>query len=181
MVLDKVRQKIAEKIAPAPDRVKTSWDRLHKEAGFIPLQNENMTEIRRQEVKAILNECYEALFKPKLQREVVQKVYRLFFTAGDQWFRGLDNRELARKVSDFLRQYTELGYMEEFIPDLFEEAMQLLSLSWQALDVDTAPMYIIESRPVVFPPKGGMPHDEIDETGLIEMQKELEEARKAKK
>jgi len=37
------------------------------------------------------------------------------------------------------------------MPDLFEEAMQLLHLSFKALDVTNTPPYIIESRPILTP------------------------------
>jgi hypothetical protein len=63
----------------------------------------------------------------------------------------LDDRELAEKVSSFLANCTDCGYLEPFMPDLFEEAMQLLHLSFKALDVTNTPPYIIESRPILTP------------------------------
>lgn len=176
MVLEKVREKLANVIRP-PARTSEAWDRLHKEAGFIPLYNDTQTEMRRKEVKLTLDECYKVMFDPSKQRDVVARTYRLFFTAGVQWFRGLDNRELAEKVSFFLQQYTEVGYMDEFLPDLFEESMQLLALSFQALDVTVLPPMIIESRPVVFPPRGGNVPDMDDEMGQKEIQDQLNEYR----
>lgn len=140
------RQKISETIY-RPKRIEQSWNRLHREAGFIPIYNLNDTESRRLEIQQILNEKEAALFDPTKQRDIAKRTYALFFSAGNPWYRGLDNRELAEKVTCFLDNYTDCGHMDEFIPDLFEEAIQLLSLSWQALDVTNTPPYIIEAPP----------------------------------
>jgi len=129
---------------------------MTRDAGFIPIFNVDDLEARRQEIKDSLDEAEIAKFEPDKQRGVVVKTFKLFFSAGNPWYRGLDNRELASKVSDFLAQYTDLGYMDEFIPDLFEESMHLLSLSWQALDVTNTPPYIIESRPIIQANQGGI-------------------------
>lgn len=180
MVLEGLRKKVAEKISPKSERAQGTWNRLHQEAGFIPLLNMNDTEARLLKMKEILGKDDFAVFDPEKQAEVVRKVYGLFFLAGDAWYRGLDNRELAEKVSCFLQNYTEVGYMKEFVPDLFEEAMQLLSLSWQELDVTNTPWYVIESRPVIFPKGGGSPAGELDEAGQMEMQEELNELRAEK-
>jgi hypothetical protein len=177
LMLEKLRKKVAEKISPSEDRAKTTFDRLYKEAGFIPLLNMRDTESRLTYLRTQLEEQDFAVFDPKRQAEVVRKVYATFFLAGDAWYRGLNNRELAEKVACFLQNYTEVGYMEEFVPDLFEEAMQLLSLSWQEIDVTNTPFYIVESRPVVIPKLGGYPSDQVDETGMLEMKDELEKLR----
>jgi len=140
-----LRQKAAEALYKPP-RIQEGFQRLRKEAGFIPLFNIEDVEARRQEIKTILEESKLSLFDPTKQKEIVQRTYALFFSAGNPWYRGLDNRELAEKVADFLENYTEVGSMEEFIPDLLEESMQLLSLSWQALDVTKTPTYIVESQ-----------------------------------
>jgi hypothetical protein len=140
------RQKVSETIY-RPQRIEQGWNRLHREAGFIPIYNLNDTESRRAEIKTVLEESKDALFDREKQREIAKKTYAIFFSAGNPWYRGLDNRELADKVRCFLENYTEVGDMEEFIPDLFEESMQLLSLSWQALDVTNTPPYIIEAPP----------------------------------
>lgn len=176
-MFEKVREKIAKKIDPKVERSDTSFERLHKEAGFIPLLNMRDTESRLAYLRTQLEADEFAVFDPKRQAEVVRKVYATFFLAGDAWYRGLNNRELAEKVACFLQNYTEVGYMEEFVPDLFEEAMQLLSLSWQEIDVTNTPFYIVESRPVVIPKLGGYPSDQIDETGMIEMKEELDQLR----
>jgi hypothetical protein len=149
-----LRQKIAEKIW-RPKRTHEAFERLRKEAGFIPIFNVDDLEIRRRAIKEVLTEVQEHLFvqSEEFQRKIIQKVFALFFTEGDPWYRGLDNRELAQKVSYFLMNCTAVGYLPAFIPDLFEEAMQLLHLSFQAIDVTNTPPYIIESRPVVMPPK----------------------------
>jgi hypothetical protein len=63
----------------------------------------------------------------------------------------MDNRELAEKVSLFLANCTDCGYLDPFLSDLFEEAIQLLHLSYTATDVTVTPPYIIESRPILAP------------------------------
>jgi hypothetical protein len=168
-----------------PPRAEETYTRLHKEAGFIPLLNMTDTESRRVEIKAMLDECKASLFEPDSQKKVVKSVYALFFSAGVPWYRGLDNRELARKVEFFHENYTQAGYMDEFIPDLYEEAVELLSLSWQSLDVTQTPVYLIESRPVIDMKGGrGAPEGSLDSTGLAEIQEEIErlkeEAKKKK-
>jgi hypothetical protein len=165
-----------------PERTQEAFSRLHKEAGLIPLLNLDDTEARRQEIKTILKDCEADLFDQKKQREVVRKDYGLYFSAGNPWYRGLDNRELAEKVECFLENYTEVAYMDEFIPDLFEEAQQLLSLSWQALDVTNTPATFIESRPII-DMKGsrGSPEAMLDSTGLAEMQEEIERLKQESK
>ena len=139
------RQKFAETIY-RPPRIEEGFKRLRKEAGFIPIFNIEDVEARRQEVRRILEKSKLALFDRAQQKEIAQETFALFFSAGNPWYRGLDNRELSEKVACFLENYTEIGDMGEFIPDLFEESMQLLSLSWQALDVTKTPTYIIESQ-----------------------------------
>lgn len=162
------RQKVAE-VIHKPERIEQSWERLHREAGFIPIYNVDDTESRRLEIQNVLTESKDALFDMTKQREIAKKTYALFFSAGNPWYRGLDNRELAEKVKCFLENYTEVGNMEEFIPDLFEESMQLLSLSWQALDVTNTPPYIIEARPP------GPPQQGIDLTGSDKGRSKTEE------
>lgn len=185
MVLDKIRNKIAEKIGTS-ERVEKAWDRLYKEAGFIPILNITDLEARRKEVKAILAEIETKIFESNedgmaVKKDVVQKVFKMFWGEGDAWYRGLDNRELSEKVACFLENCVDCGYMDPFMPDLFEEAMVLLHFSFQESDVTHTPVYIIESRPVVFPQKGagGMtPETETDAMGQLEMRNEIEALKK---
>jgi len=86
----------------------------------------------------------------------------------------LDNRELAGKISDFLELYLDVGYMDEFAPDLFACAMQLLSLCWQEMDVTHTPFYIIESKPIISPAKWS-PSTEVDDSGLLDMEQRVRE------
>ena len=190
-MLEGTRQKIAHAIAPAQPRKTEIWERLHKEAGFIPILNATDVELRLAEIREWMLgkdgiepefDIFSATDKLKLAR----RVFMLFFVAGDAWARGLDNRELAGKISAFLMNYTEVGYMEEFSPDLFEEAMHLLSLCWQEMDVTHTPFYIIESKPIISPAKY-TPQTQIDDSGLLDMEQrieamtaELEEMRRAK-
>jgi hypothetical protein len=190
-----LRERLKETVAPwsRPERTEQMYDRLTKSAGMIPLLNVDDTDSRRQEIKHILKEAEDIFFEPlgveekedpellKKQREVVKAsakaLFGLFFHAGNPWYRGLDDRELAEKVSCFLANYTEVGYMDEFVPDLFEEALQLLSLSWKALDVTNTPMYIIESRPVIIPKFSQGPNTEVDTSGFDALTQEVDRLR----
>jgi len=148
---DKIRKKLADKISPTTP-VQEAWNRMHKEAGFIPIFNKTDLENRRAEIKTILKDIETKIFEPDkggyaVQKDVVQKCFKMFWSEGDAWYRGLDNRELSEKVACFLANCTDAGYLAPFMPDLFEEAMILLHFSFQALDVTNTPPYIIESKP----------------------------------
>lgn len=181
-ITDKIRNKIAEKIGTTP-RVQEAWNRMHKEAGFIPIFNVTDLETRRTAIKKIMDDIETKIFDPDqggytVQKEVVQKAFKMFWAEGDAWYRGLDNRELSEKVACFLDNCTDCGFLPSFMPDLFEEAMVLLHFSFQALDVTNTPPYIIESRPVVFPQKAGAgltPETEIDAMGQLEMKNRIQE------
>jgi len=182
MVLEGIKKKIADKISPRTE-VEQAWDRMHKEGGFIPIFNKTDLETRRTEIKSILADIENKIFEPAtdgyaVEKEVVQKTFKMFWSEGDAWYRGLDNRELSEKVACFLANCTDCGYLAPFMPDLFEEAMVLLHFSFQALDVTNTPPYIIESRPVVFPPKGGAgmtPEAELDAMGQLEQKNYIRE------
>jgi hypothetical protein len=149
-----LRQRIAEKVW-RPNRAREAFDRMRQDAGFIPIFNVDDLEARRQEIRKILDEVKTRVFDPDasgtVQREIVQKTFALFFSEGDPWYRGIDNRELSEKVSLFLANCTDCGYLDPFLSDLFEEAIQLLHLSYTATDVTVTPPYIIESRPILAP------------------------------
>lgn len=149
-----LRQRISQAIW-RPQRTREAFDRMKQDAGFIPIFNVDDLEARRQEIRKILtvvkNNIFDPSLSPDVQRSIVQQTFQLFFCEGDPWYRGLDDRELAEKVSSFLANCTDCGYLEPFMPDLFEEAMQLLHLSFKALDVTNTPPYIIESRPILTP------------------------------
>jgi len=177
-----VKQKIAEAIWRAP-RVRQAFDRLKQDAGFIPIFNIDDVEIRRQEVKLILEKVKTNIFDPtkgdQSKIQVIQDTFALFFTEGDPWYRGLDDSLLAEKVPLFLANCVDVGNMIEFWPDLFEEAMILLHLSWKALDVTNTPPFIIESRPII---GTGTTRQGIEETldmaGIMAMRQDLEEQSK---
>ena len=164
-----------------PPRTETMMSRLHYEAGLIPILNEDDTEARRQEIKDLLIEIRMDLFDESKQKEVVSKVYALFFYAGDIWYRGLDNRELAEKVVCFLENFKDVGHLDSFVPDLHEEAMQLLSLSFQAGDVTNTPAVFIDTKPIVAPEwtqrGGGQPATALDMTGYMELNQEVQRLR----
>jgi len=172
-ILGSIKDKLWNRTA----RAQSTFDRLRKEAGFIPLLNMTDTESRRQEIRELLAEGKKpvTMLDAQKQKALTNKVASLFFTAGDPWFRGLDNRELAKKVVCFLENITDVGHLPAFTRDLFEEAMQLLSLSWQALDVTNTPWYVVESKPVVIAGKGGSPSARSDDAGVLMMKQRIEE------
>ena len=177
LVLEGTRKKVADFIAPKEPRGQEVWERLHKEAGFIPILNATDVELRLAEIKEWLKgkdgqEPEFDVWSTTDKLKVARKVFMLFFIAGDAWARGLDNRELAGKISDYLELYTDVGYMEEFAPDLFECSMHLLSLCWQEMDVTHTPFYIIESKPIISPAKFA-PSTELDDTGLLDMEQRV--------
>lgn len=147
-----LRQRIAERFY-RPERMREVFHRMKQDAGFIPIFNVDDLEARREQIRKILTDLRDDIFDPvkgpTATKAVVQKTFTLFFCEGNMWYRGLDNRELAEKVKEFLEQCQDIGYMVEYHPDLFTEAMFLLNLSFQAIDVTNTPPYIIESRPVV--------------------------------
>jgi len=144
-------------------RKETAWKRMHLEGGFIPLQNLGDTESRRlrlQEITKEIEDDYKQTYqtkkgnlrKPSPRQERAFKkrcnlrVYNLFFSIGSPWFRGLDDRELAKKVRAYLELWNYMGDLEEFVDDLHMCSMQLVNLSWKSLDVTQTPLYIIESQ-----------------------------------
>ncbi len=177
-----IRQRIAEKIW-RPRRTQEAFDRMRQDAGFIPIFNVDDLEARRLEIRKILDEIKVKVFDPDasgmIQREIVQKTFALFFSEGDPWYRGIDNRELAEKVSLFLANCTDCGYLDPFLPDLFEEAIQLLHLSYTAIDVTVTPPYIIESRPILAPAQRAQVNvNEVEEIGGYVEEEENEDTSK---
>jgi len=144
-------------------RKQTAWGRMHLEGSFIPLQNMGDTEARTLELKSVTNDMQEDyrktyetkkgnLRKPSVRQEKAYKkrcnlrVFNLFFRIGSQWYRGLDDRELAKKVKAYLELWNYMGDLEAFTDDLYMCSMQLINLSWKSLDVTQTPLYLIESQ-----------------------------------
>lgn len=71
---------------------------------------------------------------------------------------GLDNRELTTKVSKFLRLYNEVASLSAFTRDLFMCSVQLLHLSFQALDVTNTPGYVIQVNNVPMGARQPLPY-----------------------
>ena len=143
-------------------RKETAWGRMHKEGGFIPLQNMGDTENRTNELQRItdqIQEDYKATFEedgvllvdvdPLKERAYKKRcnlrVFNLFFMIGSPWYRGLDDRELAKKVKAYLELWNYIGDLEEYTDDLYMCSMQLVNLSWKSLDVTQTPLYVIET------------------------------------
>ena len=95
--IDAIKEKLGFR---RPDRTREAFKRMSQDAGFIPIFNVDDVEQRRQEIKSIMEDVEEMLFDNSVdmekRRTICQKVYRLFFTSGNAWYRGLDDRELPR-------------------------------------------------------------------------------------
>ena len=130
-------------------RIADDFGILKEVAGLRYLQNIKDLEQRRSEIISILDSIEGQTSNKKMQKKVVERTFRLFFTSGSMWFRGLDNRELTGKVSKFLSLYSEVGHMTAFTHDLFKCSMMLLHLSFQAIDVTNTPAYMIQTTPLV--------------------------------
>jgi hypothetical protein len=158
-------RKVAEKLhlAKPSDRVNEAMSILRREAGMIPIFNILDLERRRSEIREILEDVEAKKYLDhKIKMDVVNKTFRLFFQTGSPWVRGLDNRELSHKVACFLQLYNELRELPAFTSDLFMCSIQLLHLSFQALDVTNTPPYIVVTQPIISPYGPRIP---IGETG----------------
>lgn len=138
-------------------RIADSYGILKEVGGFQPLFNVRDLEQRRKEIGEILTSIQGMTLTKRMRKEVVDRTFRLFFLSGSPWIRGLDNRELTSKVSKFLRLYNEIGTLAAFTSDLFMCSIQLLHLSFQALDVTNTPAYVISTTPMVVQGRGGTP------------------------
>jgi hypothetical protein len=152
-------QRVKEFIRP-PDptkRIEDAYGIMKEVGGFRPLFNVRDLEQRRKEIDQILTSIEGKTMSRNMKKDVVDKTFKLFFLSGSPWYRGLDNRELTTKASMFLRLYNEIGCLRAFTSDLFMCSMQLLHLSFQALDVTNTPAYVISTTPMVLQAKGGAP------------------------
>jgi hypothetical protein len=146
-------QKIKDKILPKKpmERIADAHGILKEVGGMQPLFNIRDLEQRRQEIKQDLEGLRLARTSYKIKREVVDKVFVLFFASGSPWYRGLDNREKASKVADFIELYQDVRDLPSFMGDLFNCAMQLLNISFTEKDVTNTPAYVMQSTPIVSP------------------------------
>lgn len=116
---------------------------IFKEYGLIPVLNIRDLETRRSEIKTVLESVEGKTLSGDMQKEVVEKTFRMFFMSGAPWIRGLDNPELSRAVTSFLSLYKRIGHLEHSPRHLFVCAMNLLHYSFAALDVTNTPVYMM--------------------------------------
>jgi len=180
-------RRIADKVTgKRPPAIESTWNRLHKEGAFIPISNQTDTETRRTELREAFAILAEKMGKndDQSKREIVDAAYGVFFTVGSPWYRGLGNRELAKKVAKYLQLYNSRRKSPAYLGDLHMCSMQLINLSWQTLDVTNTPWIIIESRPFATPPDMGSkrPESDADDSGLRQynrfMQQQHEKAQR---
>jgi hypothetical protein len=136
---------IKNKIAGAPDPMDRidNANVIFKEYGLIPVLNIRDLEQRRKEIGSILNEIEGRTLSGDMKKEVVEKVFRLFFMSGSAWFRGIDNPGLSHAVTSYLSLYKRVGQLPHSPPHLFVCAMNLLHYSFNALDVTNTPVYMM--------------------------------------
>jgi hypothetical protein len=85
----------------------------------------------------------------------IKKLVTAFMTVGAPWFRGLDDRELAKKAVTFYKLESIIGEsLSAFYPDLKRCVQVLINLSWQALDVVAETPVLFETRTTVTPQGG---------------------------
>lgn len=81
-------QKIKELIKP-PDptkRIDDAWGVMKEVGGFRPLFNVRDLEQRRKEIGDILIDVQGKTATENMEKEVVEKTFRLFFLAGSAWY-----------------------------------------------------------------------------------------------
>jgi hypothetical protein len=125
---------------------------IFKEYGLIPVLNIRDLEQRRKEISTILMEIQGKTLSGDMEKEVVEKTFRMFFMSGSAWIRGIDNPELSHAVSSFLSLYKRIGHLQHSPRHLFVCAMNLLHYSFNALDVTNTPVYMMH---VMMPPQQG--------------------------
>jgi len=157
----KSRIQIVKELIRPPDptqRITDDFGILKEVAGLRYLQNIKDLEQRRAEIGTLLTIGSGQTTNKRMQKSLIENTYRLFFLSGSPWYRGLDNRELTTKVAKFLRLYNEISMLSAFTRDLFMCSMQLLHLSFQAIDVTNTPAYMIQTTPFIMQQgRGGMP------------------------
>lgn len=152
-LIKKAASAIKNKISP-PDPMERieNANVIFKEYGLIPVLNIRDLEQRRTEIQAILTEVEGKTLSGEMEKETVEKVFRLFFLSGSAWIRGIDNPDLSKAVTSFLSLYKRIGHLQHSTRHLFVCAMNLLHYSFNALDVTNTPVYMMH---VMQPPNQG--------------------------
>lgn len=156
----KSRVQIVKELIHPPDpteRIADDFGIMKEVAGLRYLQNIKDLEQRRKEIGVLLTVGTGQTTSRRMEKSLIENTYRLFFLSGSPWYRGLDNRELTKKVAKFLRLYNEVAMLPAFTRDLFMCSMALLHLSFQSIDVTNTPAYVIQTTPLILTPKGGEP------------------------
>jgi len=136
-----------------------------KGAGLLKLREQEDRDYRLYKLTGILETIeteYDHILEgdgelDKFAFRHIKRLFRAFMTIGSPWFRGLDNRELAKKAVAFFELETMVGHLSAFYPDLKLCTEALINLSWQAIDVTPPPEIIFESKKteVIQPGYGG--------------------------
>lgn len=182
-------QQVKDFIKP-PDptkRIEDAYGILKEVAGFRPVFNIRDLEARRKDLMIAMENLRLIDFEvktttkgnrhiKKLKRSATRDAFKLahmiemFFSVASMWIRGLSDkgaRELSKKVADYLELYSDVGHLASFLPDIYKCSMQLVHLSFQAIDVTNTPAYVISSTPLVITDlkRGGLPRFQSPDLG----------------
>ena len=125
--------------------------------GYLQYPKRQQLDSRLYQLEEILNEI-EAELETATDATAfkhIKKLVTAFMTVGAPWFRGLNNRELAKKAVTFYKLESIIGEsLSAFYPDLKRCVQVLINLSWQALDVIAETPVLFETRTTVTPQGG---------------------------
>ena len=155
------------------DRINGAFGRLATEAGLSPLFAEQSMEARRADLTNTMQNLINLEFSIAKKKTTIAgvttetveihklqqienfeayklaRLFEMFFITGDPWVRGLDNSAISKAVTSFIQLYEEIGHESCFLVTLNACAMQLMHLSWQAIDIDRMPPTLLSSQPLL--------------------------------
>lgn len=158
--------KIKEKVSSRQGVYLKESDRFSR-LGYLDYPKKRQLDVRLATAIVILEEMEKTVSelatvtddkqKYAIQAKNLFQLFRMFKTNGSPWMRGLDNRELAKKVKCFFELEMMIGYIPSAYPILKYCTEILLHLSWMAIDVSTQPPVLFETKTTVQPQGGASP------------------------
>jgi len=128
--------------------------------GYMQYPKRQQLDMRLARLQEILEEIETALTVEPIAEvdfKHIRKLVNAFMIVGSPWFRGLNNRELAKKAVTFFKLESMIvGQLPAYYPDLKRCVQVLINLSWQALDVVADTPLLFETRTTVQPSHGGI-------------------------
>lgn len=170
--LQRAREWLGHKIAgdEATERMRDTWDRIHRVGGFLPVFVEGRLELRLKKMQDVLSAIEKKMLECKNADDLLKaifksnvKVYMLFHLSGTQWIRQLKNRRLAKKVIAYLEFFQRTVDREPYSWDLFTVSMEMCNISFLPEDVESVPPYLIETKTTLQPQQAKVSMDEVKE------------------